>query len=613
MKPIGSNNFIEAVLRGIGNVFFCDNKTSGLLFLVAICFFSPKAGFFILLNTAAATAGALLFRMDKALILSGYYGYNAALVGFYWLYFNPLSPLAMLFMVVTAGLTVPLMRLFFTILVSSRWNLPPVSWASNILTFLMIPLMIRLRITWPSFIFLPPGLNELINRTPTATSSFNLGYWANAIVPFLPAILFFVLGLLAHSKILSFHFLAGLVLGLTLALSVAGANGLFWYDYYLVLAVPLFASLSCFFLVRTPQAFFLALAALVISLPVWGALVYLGFQLHVPVFTVPFAVSVSLFVLIAKINPFRKLKRNLISVPLVLATTPEAILAWRDKELMAETFWLNLMEPSHRKEWTMRRSTRILKAAEMLFKAKRIVVFTGAGISTESKIPDYRTDFLSWKKYDTSHFQFEQFLKSEYSRQKYWEMSQDFYLVLRTAQPNPAHLALAELEAMAKLDIIITQNVDRLHQRAGNSPEKVLELHGNEMMVTCLKCGRKYNREQIYQMIVDGIKTPYCFACQGILKPDSIAFGQPMSYQLSKLAFDRTMACDLLIMIGSSLSVQPAASLPWKAKANGADLIIINIGTTPYDEHADVILRERAGKALPEIVEKLKQLMLYVS
>jgi NAD-dependent deacetylase len=299
-------------------------------------------------------------------------------------------------------------------------------------------------------------------------------------------------------------------------------------------------------------------------------------------------------------------------VPLVYVHSPATARKWRDDLDLANRYWQFVAPEQHTRNWEGDMRSRINRAADLILKSSSIVAFTGAGVSTESGIPDYRTGFLHWKKYDTRHFTFERFATSEESRAKYWEMSQDFYLLIKQAQPNRAHLALAELEQMGKLRGIITQNVDRLHHKAGVSAEKIIELHGNELFVTCLNCGRKYRREEIYDWILNGVKVPYCLECQGLLKPDSIAFGQPQPLEVSRRALELTLHCDLMIIMGTSLLVQPAALLPWKALESGARLIIINLSSTVYDQHADVIIRKPAADAMGKIMDRIREAGYYI-
>jgi NAD-dependent deacetylase len=186
-------------------------------------------------------------------------------------------------------------------------------------------------------------------------------------------------------------------------------------------------------------------------------------------------------------------------------------------------------------------------------------------------------------------------------------MATEMYESIKPAQPNLAHLAIAELEKLGKLDCVITQNIDGLHSKAGNSEEKVLQLHGTAIFVSCLSCGKRYDRDEIQERIKKGQKAPRCDDCAGLLKPATISFGQSMPEKETQEAYHRSSLCDLFIVIGSSLVVQPAASMPLVAKRNGARLVIINRDPTPYDDMADLVIHGQAGPTMASILEYVKQ------
>jgi len=252
---------------------------------------------------------------------------------------------------------------------------------------------------------------------------------------------------------------------------------------------------------------------------------------------------------------------------------------------------------------------QIEQIAQWIAEAKAVVIFTGAGLSTESGIPDFRSPGGVWDKYNPEDFYFDNFLASEISRWKYWQMATEMYAPMKKALPNAAHIAIAELEKMGKLDCIITQNIDNLHVRAGNSREKVIELHGTAMSVSCLNCRKKFDREKVQERLREEMSAPCCDSCGGPLKPDTISFGQAMPVKETQEAYERSSACDLFIVIGSSLVVQPAASMPVTAKRNGARLVIINRDQTPCDSIADVVLHHQAGAAMTSLLNCVKGIL----
>jgi NAD-dependent deacetylase len=249
---------------------------------------------------------------------------------------------------------------------------------------------------------------------------------------------------------------------------------------------------------------------------------------------------------------------------------------------------------------------RTEKVAQWIIDSQRTVVFAGAGLSTESGIPDFRSPGGVWDRYDPEDFYYQNFVSSETSRIKYWQMSTEMYEPIRKAEPNPAHLAIAEMEKLGKLDCVITQNVDALHFKAGNSEGRVIELHGNATYVTCLSCGKRYDRDEIQEQLRKTQKAPLCDDCSGLLKPATISFGQAMPVRETEEAYDRSSRSDLFIVIGSSLVVEPAASMPRIAKRSGAKLVIINRDPTPYDGMADVVIHGSAGPTMAKILEQVK-------
>ena len=250
---------------------------------------------------------------------------------------------------------------------------------------------------------------------------------------------------------------------------------------------------------------------------------------------------------------------------------------------------------------------KVGKVAEMIAAARKVVVFTGAGVSTESGIPDFRSPGGLWSKFDPDDFTIDKFLSSAQTRKKMWKLLLDGGL-MADAAPNAAHLAIAELEKMGKLSCVITQNVDNLHQKAGNDPARIHELHGNMQWLVCLDCGQKYPLELLTENIPSVDHVPNCKKCNGILKPDVIFFGEALPPKVLTIATNEAQECDLLIVIGSSLVVYPAAYMPLYAKRAGAGVVIINLGPTQQDDIADVIIDHSAGVTMTKIMSKLKEI-----
>ena len=246
------------------------------------------------------------------------------------------------------------------------------------------------------------------------------------------------------------------------------------------------------------------------------------------------------------------------------------------------------------------------KVADLIIKAKRIVVFTGAGVSTESGIPDFRSPGGLWDRFDPDDFTYQKFISDVNARRKQWQLLWG-KRPIGEVKPNPAHDAIAELDKLGKLDCVITQNVDNLHQMAGVPDDKVFELHGNMQWVICLSCGRRYPFGQIKARLDEGEEIPDCEVCHGILKPDVVLFGELLPENVFTDATYRSRNCDLFIVIGSTLIVYPAAYMPSYATDAGAKLVIINLSSTPMDRQAAVLIRAKAGEAMAKVIQKVTE------
>ena len=233
------------------------------------------------------------------------------------------------------------------------------------------------------------------------------------------------------------------------------------------------------------------------------------------------------------------------------------------------------------------------------------VVFTGAGISTESGIPDYRSQGGIWDKYRPVYF--DEFMSSQASRTEYWQRWVELYQGIAGAKPNSAHLALAKLHEIGLLRAVVTQNVDGLHQESGLPDEKIVELHGNTCRIRCMSCRQIIAIENVQERLKAGDPAPEC-DCGGYLKPDTISFGQSMPVAEVEKAAALSRESDFFMVVGSTLLVQPASHMPIFAKDNGAFLSIVNLSETPCDEMCDVLIREKAGIVLKEIVEEVEKI-----
>jgi NAD-dependent deacetylase len=247
------------------------------------------------------------------------------------------------------------------------------------------------------------------------------------------------------------------------------------------------------------------------------------------------------------------------------------------------------------------REGAIARLQEMVHAAGTVVPFTGAGISTECGIPDFRSPGGLWTK--NRPIPFDEFMSSQEARNESWRRRFAMDEQFSAAKPGRGHRALASLYHAGKIPAVITQNIDNLHQASGILPEHVIELHGNTTFAHCLDCSLRYELGWVRGQMADGNGcAPDCPSCGGYIKTATISFGQAMPDAAVRRAQDLVQSCDLLVSIGSSLVVWPAAGLPLLAKRSGAALVIINREPTDFDEIADLVVRDDIGTVLEPFV-----------
>jgi NAD-dependent deacetylase len=247
-------------------------------------------------------------------------------------------------------------------------------------------------------------------------------------------------------------------------------------------------------------------------------------------------------------------------------------------------------------------SSAVSQFAEIYGRCRRAVFFTGAGISTESGIPDFRSPGGIWTRMQPIYFQ--EFVSSEEKRREAWRRRFDNRDGWVGAQPNRGHYAIAAAIRSGKASAVITQNVDNLHQASGVPEDRIIELHGNASYATCLDCHRRYELVDIEKEFRTHGTVGPCKFCSGIIKSATISFGQAMPELPMRRAMEETLLCDLFIVLGSSLTVFPAADIPARAKEAGAALVIVNRDPTPMDALADVVIHDSIGATLTQVVEQ---------
>lgn len=245
------------------------------------------------------------------------------------------------------------------------------------------------------------------------------------------------------------------------------------------------------------------------------------------------------------------------------------------------------------------------RAGEILARSRHAVALTGAGHSTPSGIPDFRSPGSGlWEHADpmevASIYGFRR------NPQAFYDWIRPLAKQTMEAQPNPAHYALAELERMGVIKAVITQNIDELHHRAGS--QRVLELHGSVRTATCTRCHQQVPTGEMWRAFVASGELPRCPSCGGLLKPDIVLFGEMLPVDVLLEAQEEAERCDVMLVAGSSLEVYPAAELPSRAVRHGAQLIIVNYGATHMDAQASVVIHEDVAVALPQIAQRVKEL-----
>lgn len=247
------------------------------------------------------------------------------------------------------------------------------------------------------------------------------------------------------------------------------------------------------------------------------------------------------------------------------------------------------------------------EVAAWLTHARSVVALTGAGISTESGIPDFRGPDGVWTRDPKAEARADirYYVANPRARREAWQMRLTH--PARQAQPNAGHIALAELERLGRLAVLITQNIDGLHLAAGTSPERLVEIHGTIRDYVCLSCGSRGRMDEVLDRVRSGEEDPSCLTCGGILKSATISFGQQLVAADLARAEQAAADSDLFLAIGTSLTVYPVAWLPERALASGARLVIINAQATPLDDRAHAVLRGQIGEILPALVSRVRE------
>ena len=246
-----------------------------------------------------------------------------------------------------------------------------------------------------------------------------------------------------------------------------------------------------------------------------------------------------------------------------------------------------------------RMDTEIERFVDIVSASRRVVGFTGAGISTESGIPDYRGKGGIWNRFQPVYF--DEFVNDPAKRRLYWQRKAETWPAIRDALPNPGHELFVDLHRGGSLLGVVTQNIDGLHEKSGLPPERIVNLHGNTLETTCLSCSYRVDSDEVFRALDLEQGAPRCPECGGLLKPDTISFGQQLDARTIERGQELARGCDCMVVFGSTLVVYPAAALPEMAGRNGAALVIVTLSETPLDGEADLSVRRPIGEFVAEV------------
>ena len=542
--------WLEALLAGVAQTLLSPRPATGALLLVAGALVSPLHTLTAIVGVAAATGYAAWSRWNRPLLQSGLFGFNGAAVGVVWPeLFELTSPGFWLLVPAAVGATFLQGRLLPPF---SRRDLPVLG-----LPFLLVAWGASIAGTaagWRKAVTGPlPHLSGPLAGWTDPALAMQLGETATRYLP--------AFALVATAAALTSWALLGATLlgagtGLAASVALGGADGLLWTGAVLYNAAPAAIGVACVFFPLGVRSLAAGAGGAGLAASLWA----LG--------TPPLA-SVGLFPL---------------TLPLHVVLLVGLVLARRGATVRRGLGSITEPVPA------------LQALGSMLRRSRRIVVLSGAGMSTESGIPDYRSQLGFWFDANAADLVYQRFLASEDSRRLYWRLQRRFARILDQSAPNAGHLALARLDASGRLLGIVTQNVDGLHQAAGCRPDGVVELHGSARWVLCLACGRRTRYGEIARRI-NGVAPP-CDRCGGLLKTETVSFGEPLVPARLAQAARWVREADLLLILGTSLQVEPASSLPEIARSRGTPMVVVNRTPTPWDAHAALVVRADVGVAL---------------
>jgi NAD-dependent deacetylase len=527
-----------AAARGYGQVLFCESVAGGVMLAAAAAVVAPRAAAASVFGCLVSTLAAVGLGLPALQWRAGFYGYAGALLGFFWSALVAPTPLALLVLAAAAALAAPLTRLAHLVLVPRE------------IPALALPALALAWLAWP---FLEPA-------TGTAGPTAAIQLVGGGLV---------VLALVTYSALLAQAALLGGVVGLVTSLLLAGRPD----AAVMANAVPTAMALAAALIPWTPGSVALGAGAAGLA----GALAWAApGAAALPPLVAPFN-AVTLGALLAWRGLASSGRAGALAGPVRLAR------AGRPEEV--------------RDAWRARR-----RLADLVARAGRICVFTGAGVSTAAGLPDVRGSAGLWAR--TRRITVEEFARSEEARAAYWRHEEDFFRLVRQARPAAVHAALAVLWSRQRLTAVVTQNVDGLHQAAGLPGPAVIELHGSVRTAACLDCGLAMPREALSPSVVAGPGRLYCPACQGLLKGGGTMFGEPVSPGRLDASLRALLAADLLLVLGTALAVSPASEILAWARDAGIPVAIVNATPTAHDGDAAVVVRDDVNDVLADLVAR---------
>lgn len=585
----------DVILRSYGQVLFADNPLTGILMISAIGIISPGSLFFSLLGAAVASVFARVLGKDKRYILHGIFGFTGVILGIFWswyFYFSAVSVALFALMVIPA---VFLQSGMMKLLSNGRFNLPVMSLPGALVFLLFLSVGFALS---DKGVSLPFILSGAATRIPAESDglfnilmSYNIHIWG-----------LIFLGILINSRISFGSGLFFLAAGYLLTIATPFFTEVNRDIYLGFNILPVSVAMFGVFIVAAKRSFLYSIFAFLLCSAFTLVLSKFLSPLNLPVLTLPFNLTVIALLIPPKIiNPEIT---GLFPVRLASVTTPEKIL--EEHETTRDKIdSLKFAHPFRHTPDSLSVEGEIRRFLEIIRSANKISILSGAGTSTDSGIPDFRGNSGFWDNFGAQDFTYRNFMADNKIRKRYWDMDRIFYEMVMESGPNETHRAAKRLEDMGKLACIATQNVDGLFQRAGVDPAKVIEVHGTIHRARCMNCAKSYRREDITAMLNERHGIPLCNICNGHLKPETVLMGETLEKSLMGEALFRIITSDLLIVIGTSLTVDPVASVPDLAWQKGVRIIIINLSKTSKDGLADMVIRKNSAKFFSEILKYL--------